>query len=76
MSNVIFLPDPKCTNPKGEVIVYPCEDRGGSWAVDHWSRSGDSGTRLGTWLGCDEAYAAAARFAREIECDFPQGRRK
>lgn len=67
-----LIPFP-CRNPRGEVVLYPCEDHDGSWAVDHVSRSGDSVARIGAWLAYGDAERAGREYARRIGADFSDG---
>ncbi|WP_131196855.1 hypothetical protein [Lichenihabitans psoromatis] len=58
-------------NPRGELLVYPCEEGGGSWAVDHMFRTGTH--RIGEWLALDAAIAAAKIAAAKLGADFFEG---
>ncbi|WP_131113091.1 hypothetical protein [Lichenihabitans psoromatis] len=59
-------------NSRGELLVYPCEDAGGSWAIDHVSRTGRT-YRIGEWLALDAAIKAAKAAAAKLGADFIEG---
>jgi len=57
----------------GRVEIYASECDGGSWAVYHLSRSGDSASFPETFSNRDEAVAFARKRAAECGADFDDG---
>ena len=71
--SVVSFPLRHSPRTRGEVVIYPSGDGGGSWAVEHESEHGNSASRLATFLALDDAVAAARTWAAELGARFDEG---
>ena len=78
-SNIIrfpkaFRPPPTFGPPRrGFVYLWPCSDKGGSWAVIHENEDGNEISQLSSWFHFEDAERAAREAAATLNAQLLDG---